>query len=387
MVAMSEFAHPERLAGLRARMATPETHEGKTVVEAVDALIVSHLDNVRYLTGFTGSNGLVLLTAESAFFFTDGRYALQAAREVPGFERIILPPGSSLIEAAGKKVITLGGLSLVGFEGARLTYNAYRTLELALDPDAALCCPISRSGDVEHLRERKDATEIAKIRAACALADACFEYLLTRIRPGVTERSLAWDLEVFFRTHGAQRLSFDPIVGSGPNSALIHGRASDRVLGSSGGPEFVLCDFGCELDGYCSDITRTVVVGGEPTERMRQIYETTLSTQLAALAVIQPGAKGKEVDALARGMLKEAGFGEMPHGLGHGLGRLVHDLPLPTFSPMATVTLREGMVVTVEPGIYVEGLGGVRIEDDVLVTPTGCERLTHATKELIVLGN
>lgn len=383
---MSEFAHPQRIAGLRARMQTPETTDGQVVAESVDALIVSHLDNVRYLTGFTGSNGLVLLTDQDAFFFTDGRYALQAAREVPGFERIVLPPGSSLVDAAGKKALELP-VSMVGFEGARLTYNAYRTLELALDPEIANHCPVSRSGDVEFLREVKDNYEIEKIRAACALADACFSHLLTIIRPGVTEKQVAWELEVFFRTHGAQRLSFDPIIGSGPNSAIIHGRASDRVIGSSGGPEFVLCDFGCELNGYCSDITRTVVVGGEPTEAMRRIYETTLAAQQAALTAIRPGVVGKSIDALARGMLRDAGYGEMPHGLGHGLGRLVHDLPLPTFSPMATVVLRPGIVATVEPGIYVEGLGGVRIEDDILVTATGNERLTHSPKELIVLGN
>lgn len=386
MVPMPEFAYPQRIAGLRARMTVPEMSESQLIAEAVDALIVSHMDNVRYLTGFTGSNGLVLITQREAYFFTDGRYMLQATKEVTGFERIILPPGSSLVHAAGKKALELP-VSLVGFEGARLTYNAYQTLELALDPEVANQYLVSRSGDVEFLREVKDDRELEKIRAACALADACFAHLLTMIRPGVTEKQVAWELEVFFRTHGAQRLSFDPIIGSGPNSAIIHGRASDRILGSSGGPEFVLCDFGCELNGYCSDITRTVVVGGEPTDAMRKIYETTLAAQQAALLAIGPGVVGKEVDALARGMLREAGYGEMPHGLGHGLGRLVHDLPLPTFSPMATVVLRPGMVATVEPGIYVEGLGGVRIEDDVLVTENGCERLTHAPKELIVLGN
>ena len=380
---MKDFSFPARIAGLRARF---DLEAAK--FQGIDALIVSYPENVRYLTGFSGSSGLVVLTKTDALFFTDGRYAVQAEREVPGFERIVLPAGSILLVAAGEWLREHHRVSCIGFEADHIPYSAYRTLEQTLDPDdRAQQAVFARSGDVEALRAIKDASEVAKISAACQLADACFAHLCEFIQPGMTEARVAWELESYFRTHGAQKLSFDPIVGSGANSALIHGRASDRVIGSSGGPEFILMDFGCVLEGYCSDITRTVVIGGEPTVKMRHIYDSVLEAQLAALVAIKPGVEGKSVDTLARELLNGAGYGEMPHGLGHGLGRVVHDLPLPTFSPKATVVLAAGMVATVEPGIYIEGLGGVRIEDDVLVTESGYERLTLSSKELIVLGN
>lgn len=380
---MSDFAFPQRVAGLRARF---ELEADK--FRRIDAFVVSHIENVRYLTGFSGSSGLVVVTKTEARFFTDGRYAQQAEREVPGFERVILPPSSVLLIAAGEWLREHPHVSCIGFEADHIPYSAFLTLDKTLDPDdRAQQALFPRSGDVEALRAIKDESEIAKIRAACKLADACFEHLCGFIKTGMTEARVAWELESFFRLNGAQKLSFDPIVGSGPNAALIHGRASERVIGSSGGPEFVLMDFGCVLDGYCSDITRTVVVGGEPTEKMRHVYDSVLAAQLTALAAIKPGVEGKSVDTLAREQLKAAGYGEMPHGLGHGLGRVVHDLPLPTFSPKATLTLAEGMVATVEPGVYIEGFGGVRIEDDVLVTAAGCERLTVSSKELRVLGN
>ncbi len=382
---MSDFAHPHRIAGLRARF---DLEAEK--LQDIDALVVSHLENVRYLTGFSGSSGLVVLTKTEAIFYTDGRYAQQAAREVPGFERIVLPPGNPLLIAAGEWLRDNHGTGIdcIGFEADHIPYSAYLTLEQTLDPDdRAQQMTVPRSGDVEAIRAIKDKDEVLKIKAACLLADTCFEHLCGFIKPGMTEARVAWELESFFRTHGAQKLSFDPIVGSGANSALIHGRASERVIGASGGPEFVLMDFGCVLDGYCSDITRTVVIGGEPTEKMRHIYDSVLAAQLAALAAIKPGIEGKSIDALAREQLKAAGYGEMPHGLGHGLGRVVHDQPLPAFSPKAMITTAAGMVVTVEPGVYIEGFGGVRIEDDVLITESGCERLTLSSKELRVLGN
>lgn len=374
---------PQRVLGVRSRMAQPELNsDGQEVTPAVPALVISNLDNVRYLTGFSGSNGLVVLTETEAVFFTDGRYELQASREVPGFTRVILPQGTALSAAAGKWLVE-NSFPRAGFEGGHLTYNGYRTLELAVEGKVSL---IGRSGVVEGVREVKEPGEIEKIKAAVALADACFDHLCEFVRPGRTEKEIAWEIEVFCRTHGATRLGFDCIIGSGENGAFIHGRAGERVLGNSGGPEFVLCDYGCELDGYHSDITRTFVIGGEPTDRMREIYATVQKAQLAGVNAVRPGVPGREVDAVVRGIIRDAGFGEMGHGTGHGLGRLVHDVPLPTFSPLATVVLRPGIVATVEPGIYIEGLGGVRIEDDVVVTETGCDVLNRATKELLVLG-
>lgn len=377
---MSEFRYPRRMAGVRALLSGTDKQE-----EVVDAVIVSHLENVRYLTGFTGSSGLALITPTDAVFFTDGRYGIQAAAEVPGFERVVLPQGSSLSGAAGEAV-KQRGLKRVAFEDARLTVREYEDLKKAMPDDLAL---IGRSGLVESLRRIKDADEIAALRKAVVLADACFEHIRQIARPGRTEKEIAWEMETFLRAPGrAPRLSFESIVAAGPNGALPHARPSDRKLGASGGPEFVVFDYGAEVDGYCSDITRTLVVGGEPTPRQREVYGAVLTAQLAALDAIQPGKIGKDIDAVARESLTGAGLGEaFSHGLGHLLGREVHDAkPFSVgFSPRSDLVLEPGMVITVEPGVYLEGFGGVRIEDDILVTETGCEILTQSTKDLIAV--
>lgn len=383
---MSELRFPRRVATLRERLAAPETKTNdennsvEIVAPPVDALIVSHGENVGYLSGFSGSNGLAIITPTDALFLTDGRYALQSAVEVPGWTRTILPQGASLAHAAGQAIKELNVAS-VGFEAEHLSFDAYAALAKALPANVAL---VARSESVESVRAIKDTDEVTRLRAAMVIADDCFEYLQTIARPGRTEREVAWDIEVFMRhTRGADRLSFASIVGSGPNSALIHGRPSERRLGVSNEPEFLLCDYGCEQDGYCSDITRTLVIGGEPTGRMREVYEAVRAVQQAALDAIRPGVKGRDVHQAASKMLADAGWGELQHGLGHGLGRVVHDGR--AFGQTSTVTLAPGMVVTVEPGAYLEGLGGVRIEDDVLVTETGCEVLTQSPKELIVI--
>ncbi|MBC7804897.1 MAG: aminopeptidase P family protein, partial [Akkermansiaceae bacterium] len=354
---------------------------------AIAALLVSHLENCRYLTGFSGSNGVVLLTADEALFFTDGRYELQTAKEVSGFEILIMPQGSDLAKAAAEQV-RKRNLPSVGFEETNMTVKAFNALRVALDGENGDGKGISltgKSGYVESVRAVKDADELSRLRAAIALADRCFDYILTVAKSGLTERELAWKMEVFMRENGAERLSFDSIVGSGPNSALIHGRPSDRVIGSSGEPEFLLLDFGAELNGYCSDMTRTLVIGGEPTDRQRTMYDAVLRAQLAALAAIRPGVIGKDVHAVALKSLEADGLGQhFGHGTGHQLGRVVHDgaaLGLTT-----ELELRPGMVVTVEPGAYVENIGGVRIEDVVVVTETGNEILSHSKKELIALS-
>ncbi len=385
---MTDFRYPDRVRRLREKLALsiPQKSKDKNAVPLPDAppcdtVIVSDIENARYLTGFSGSNALLIVTQTAAVFLTDGRYKLQASREVPGWEIVIVPQGSVLAELAGEHLQRLGSRR-VGFEAGHLSYNGYQALEKAMPESVEL---VGRSGLVESVRAIKDADEVAKIRAAIAIADACFDFIRETLRAGMTEKELAWEMETFMRhTKGAPRLSFDSIIGSGPQSALIHGRPSDRVIGSSGAPEFLLCDFGCELNGYCSDITRTFVVGGEPTDKQRDLYDAVLRSQLAAIAAIKPGADGKGVDAVAREVLTQAGYGEaFGHGLGHQLGRIVHDGP--AFSQKAEVTLEAGMIVTIEPGAYLEDLGGVRIEDDILVTETGYDVLTKSPKELIVL--
>ena len=371
---MTDFKYPHRVAALREKIGAAEP--------GVDGLLVTHLENVKYLTGFTGSNGLVLITPADAIFLTDGRYELQASQQVPGFARVIVPQGRTMHEGAAEQVRRLG-LSRLGFEEAHLTVRTFDALRGALAASPVAWVPVN--GAVESVRQYKDAGELATMRRAMRLADDCFAFVCETARVGMTERELAWEMEVFLRARGgAQRLSFDSIVGSGPNSALIHGRPSDRRLGESGGPEFLLLDFGAELDGYCSDLTRTLVVGGEPTDAMRAQYDAVLAAQRAALAAIRPGTAGRSVDALAREAVVSRGFPEFAHGLGHQLGRVVHDGM--AFSMLSDVILAPGMVCTVEPGIYVEGFGGVRIEDDVLVTEGGCEVLTASPKDLTVVG-
>jgi Xaa-Pro aminopeptidase len=374
------FAFPHRVAALRAQIAS-------VADPSIDGLLVTHLENAKYLTGFTGSNALVLMTPEDALFLTDGRYELQAAQQVPGFTRIIVPQGTTMQQAAVEEAKRLG-LRRVGFEAAHLTVRSFDALRGAAATAAAGAetplewVPLNNT--VEAVRQFKDADELATMRRAIRLVDDCFQFIRDTVRVGMTERELAWEMEVFLRTRGAQRLSFDSIVGSGPNSALIHGRPTDRRIGESGGPEFLLLDFGAQVDGYCSDLTRTLVVGGAPTEQMRAQYDAVRAAQQAALDAIRPGAKGRDIDTLAREALADRGFPPFAHGLGHMLGRVCHDGM--ALSQLSDVTLAPGMVLTVEPGVYVEGFGGVRIEDDVLVTESGCEILTTAPKELLVAG-
>ncbi len=370
-MASSEFRFPQRVAGLRGLLAR----------EGADAVLVSHLENVRYLTGFTGSSGLAIVTPGAAVFLTDGRYAIQSADEVTGFERVILPQSGSLSEAAGEQTKRLSARR-VAFEEAHLSVKAYDTLRKAIPEDVSF---IGKSDLVEALRQVKDEGEVATIRRAVALVDACFDHILRITRPGVTERDLAWEIEVFLRTGGAQRLAFPSIVAGGPNAALPHARPTDRPLGASGEPELVIFDYGAVVDGYCSDITRTLLVGGAPGERHREVYDAVLRAQRAALGAIRPGVQGKDVDTLARGVLAEAAMAErFTHGLGHALGRETHDGM--GFSQKSEITLAPGMVLTVEPGVYIEGWGGVRIEDDIVVTEDGCDILTRSAKELVVIG-
>lgn len=378
---MTDFKYPHRISALRERFS-----EAADNSPAIAALIVSNLENSRYLTGFTGSNGLVILSPDKALFFTDGRYEIQAAKEVFGFELLIMPQGTDLAKAAADE-IRKRNLAVVGFEETNLTVKAFNALRTALDGengDGKHIALVGKSGYVESVRAIKDEEELARLRRAIALADRCFDYILTVAKPGLSERELAWKMEVFMRENGAERLSFDSIVGSGSNSALIHGRPSERIIGSSGEPEFLLLDFGAELNGYCSDMTRTLVIGGEPNEKQRAMYDAVLRAQIAAIEAIRPGVIGKNVHATAVKSLEADGLSQyFGHGTGHQLGRIVHDgaaLGLTT-----ELELKPGMVVTVEPGAYIEHFGGVRVEDVVLVTESGHEILSKSPKNLIVL--
>ena len=341
----------------------------------VDLLLVTELVNVRYLTGYTGSNGLALVGDDVRRFITDFRYVEQAAAEVDhSFER--QPPHRDLLEAVPD--ILPGSRLRLGFEDAHVSVREHARLREILPDTVEL---IGASGLVESLRALKEPGEIEKVRAAVALADASFEQILSAGLIGRTEREIAIAIEHDMRMRGAQRPSFETIVASGTHGALPHAQPRGVTIRRG---EMVVIDWGVELDGYCSDATRTVAAG-EPSDEAREIYELVREAQLAGVEAISDGAGGREVDGVARGVIDAAGYGEQfGHGLGHGVGLEVHEAP--RLSQRSEDQLRATNVVTVEPGIYLPERFGVRIEDTVVVTDDGCEVLTSIRKQLIVAG-
>ena len=336
----------------------------------LDQLFVSDLTNVRYLSGFTGTNGACLVGLEERIFFTDFRYTERAEREVgeewerPEAERELVPQIAARMHGR------------VGFEDAKLSVRQLARLEAAVGEDVDLV----PAGDlVERLRAVKEPEEIERMAAASELADGVFQWTIERGLAGHTERDVARACEARIRELGAEP-SFPPIIAAGENGALPHAEPGDREIGPG---ELVVFDMGAELDGYCSDGTRTFATG-DPGEEAREVYDVVLAAQLAALAAIRVGASGKEIDAVAREMIAEAGHGDhFGHGLGHGVGLEVHESP--RLATTSDDELREGNVVTVEPGIYLPGRFGVRIEDLVVVTGDGYRNLSGTSKELTVL--
>jgi Xaa-Pro aminopeptidase len=346
----------------------------------IDRLLVSTPVNVRYLSGYTGTNGLLVIAAEenaSHCFLTDFRYATQSAEQVPeGFEREIAP--AELIEAA-VRALGAGGMEgeqRLGFDDAALTVKQHTHLRELLSSGWEL---VPCAGVVERLRELKDEQEIAHIRAAAQLADEALTGVLEAGLAGRTERDVAIELELRMRRLGAQAPSFPSIVASAEHGALPH--AEPRELEISRGV-LVTIDWGAYLDGYCSDCTRTYATGAL-SEQASEIYGLVLSAQEAALAAVRAGISGRAVDGVARSILEEAGHAEhFGHGVGHGVGMEVHEAPRLSRTA-GEEPLRAGNIVTVEPGVYVPGRLGVRIEDLVRVGDNGCERLTSLPKELV----
>ena len=337
----------------------------------VDALLVTNLTNVRYLTGFSGTNGQVLVTNSDAVFFTDPRYEARAKDLVSGAEIEIYT--TRLTEVLEKR-LTAGTTRRLGIEATTMTLAERDRLAERLNAIEL----VSVEDAVEDLRRTKDAHEIAAIRAAVQLGDEAFAWAIDRLVPGAVEREIALDLEVRMRLAGADGVSFDPIVGSGPLSAHIHHTPSDRNFEKG---DLLLLDFGCRVDGYCSDMTRTVVLGPSSDEQ-RKVYDTVLQSQLAGIAAARAGVRGCDVDAAARAVVDEAGRGgQFPHSLGHGVGLDIHETPALKTSEDE---LLPGEIVTIEPGIYVTGRGGVRIEDVVVVTDDGCDVLTRSPKDTLL---
>ncbi|AIE60693.1 Xaa-Pro dipeptidase [Bacillus methanolicus] len=338
----------------------------------IDGILITNSYNRRYMTNFTGSAGVVLISTENAQFITDFRYIEQATKQCEGYE--IVQHKGSLPDEVAKQVKKLG-IKKLGFEQDHLSYSSFKAYEKAIGAELV---PVS--GVVEKLRLIKTESEIKILKEAADIADAAFKHILEFIRPGVTELEVSNELEFFMRKAGAISSSFDIIVASGYRSALPHGVASDKIIETG---DFVTLDFGAYYKGYVSDITRTVAVG-KPDDKLKEIYGIVLEAQLRGLAGIKPGMTGKEADALTRNFIAQKGYGEnFGHSTGHGIGLEVHEGP--ALSIKSDTVLEPGMVVTVEPGIYIPGLGGVRIEDDTLITKDHNETLNHSTKELIIL--
>jgi len=344
----------------------------------LDVLLVTHLPNIRYLCGFTGSAGALLISGTRSLFFTDGRYTEQVRAEVRG-SRLLIARKSPLT-ASGEWLATNGkklGLRALGIEGEHLSVAERGQLLKILRSGFRLreAPPL-----VERARMVKDTDEIDRLRSAVFLGASLFDRALEVIRPGVKESEVAAELEYAARRAGAEGMSFQTIIASGERSALPHGRASEAAIPPRG---FVVCDFGVILAGYCSDMTRTVQVC-QPAEKARQMYQAVREAQRAAGQAVRSGVRVDEVDRAARNVLKKNRLGRhFTHSTGHGVGLEIHEPP--RVAAGQTEVLQPGMVITIEPGVYVPGHGGVRIEDMVVVTERGCEVLTPTTKELITI--
>lgn len=338
----------------------------------IDGLLITGAQNRRYVTGFTGTFGVVLISNREAKLITDFRYAEQAAAQVTGFE--IVQYKGSIQEEVARQAEQMG-ISQLGYEEAHLTCLGYR--QYAEQVKAAT---VPTKGVVEALRLIKSEAEIKSIKTAAQIADNAFTHILGFIRPGVTEREVSNELEFFMRKQGATSSAFDIIVASGVRGALPHGVASEKTIEQG---EMVTLDFGALYQGYRSDITRTVAVG-EPNEKLKGIYQIVLEALHRCTDGLKPGITSREADSLAREWITQAGYGDrFEHGTGHGVGLDIHEDPF--LSQKTDVLLQAGMVITVEPGIYLPQFGGVRIEDDVLITADGHEVLTQSARELIIL--
>lgn len=338
----------------------------------VDAILITNEYNRRYMTGFTGTAGVAIVSQNDAVFITDFRYTEQAAEQVKEF-RIEQHKGT-IYEEVAKQAAAMG-VKTLGFEQDAMQYGTYEVYKAAVKADF-----VPLSGVIEKIRLIKSQEEINIIKVACEIADNAFTHILNFIKPGITELDVSNELEFFMRKQGATSSSFDIIVASGLRSALPHGVATDKIIETG---DFVTLDFGAYYNGYISDITRTVAVG-QPSNQLVEIYNAVLESQLLALEKVGPGMTGAQADAVSRDYLKTKGLGEaFGHSLGHGIGLEVHEGPGLNFR--SQVVLEPNMVVTIEPGAYIPGVGGVRIEDDILITETGNEILNHSDKKLIIL--
>ncbi len=349
--------------------------------EGLAGAILTDGYNIHYLSGYRGHCGCMLIIKDKRYILTDSRYTEQVTIEAKDFDCVdIAMEGYSKTIA---RLISESGMTdeiTIGFENEDISYKQYKafydTLSKEFDNKISLK---ALDGKVSALRMVKTEDEIEKLAKAEAIGDMAFDYILGEIRPGMTEMDVAIALEFFMRKNGAEGLSFDTIAASGENSSLPHATPGNRTLKYG---DFLTMDFGCKYEGYCSDMTRTIFIGDNITDKQQQIYDIVLEAQMAALEAMKPGVKGSEVDKVARDIIASYGYGKyFGHGLGHSVGLFIHEEP--RCSVKCDTVLKEGMLMTCEPGIYLPGEFGVRIEDMVVLTMDGIRNLTTSTKELI----
>ncbi len=351
-----------RLDKLRSKLAEKE----------LDAIFITQAQNRRYLSGFHGTAGYLIITEKQAILATDFRYTEQAEAEAPDFKIHRINGG---IKDWLPTLVSELNIKRMGFENWDVTFEIYRQLRSVLRKANRAIKLVPTDNFIEAIRAVKESEEIEFITKASDITDVAFESVVTRLDPAMTEKQLAWELEKSLREHGSESIPFDVIVGSGPNAALPHAKPSDRVIGD-GGP--IVIDMGAKYRGYASDLTRTVYCG-EATDKFIEIYFIVLKAQQKAIENIKSGINGKAADALARKVIEKAGFGNaFGHSLGHGVGFAEHEMPY--LSPSSKEKLTDGMVFTVEPGIYLSGWGGVRIEDTVVMEGGKVRLLTKARK-------
>lgn len=339
----------------------------RALISDDEAVLISTYPNIFYYSGFTSEDAALLITKNASLILTDSRYTIQAKQQSPFYEICDIAKTEELIKALGENTLCIEEdfVSVAFFSKLQKCGKRIK--------------PFSKR--ISYPRRIKDNEEVMKIAAAEKLGDEAFCYILDKIKPGVSEKEIALTLEFFMRKNGAQRLSFETICASGLRSAMPHGVASDKIIESG---ELLTLDFGCVLDGYCSDMTRTVAVG-YASEKQKEIYDVVKRAQQNALDVIKAGMAASDADRAARAVIADAGFGEnFGHSTGHSVGVEIHELP--SLSPKSNDILEIGNVVSVEPGIYIENFGGVRIEDLVKIEADGVQNLTASPKELIICG-
>lgn len=348
----------------------------------LDAILISQPENRFYLSGFNGSSGFLIVSRDHAFIATDFRYFEQTERQCPDYNLLKMTGGRPL--GWFHEALAQIKPKRIGFESSDVSFAFYSAIKRSLSelPSEARPRLMSTRNLVEALREVKDAAEIAEIDKAASYADAALANVVPTISPGMTEKQVAWDLEKAMREAGADSISFDTIVASGPNGALPHHRPSDKQLREG---ELVVIDMGAKINGYCSDITRTIVVG-RPDAQTDKVYHTVLEAQLNAIEEVRAGMTGHDADSLARTVIDNAGYGEhFGHSLGHGIGLAVHEVPV--VGPRGGSVLGKNMVFTIEPGIYIPGWGGVRIEDMVVLENGKVRVITQTAKGIDLASN